>query len=108
MVKRLQAAPEKFTPEQLRKFAEYHPAFKLQNEGNNAGTVLVPLAGSVIIPPKGSAPNNEYKYLMHEVLRDFKDEFPPIPKLTADSPSSRWLKFHLNRFDLFINMMFIA
>ena len=84
IVKRLQAAPKFASPDQLREFAEYHPAFKLQNEGNSAGTVLVPLAGSVIIPPKGSDPKNQFKYLMHKVLRDFKDEFPPIPKLTSD------------------------
>ena len=85
-VQRLQAAPEKATAEQLREFAEYHPAFKLQNEGNSAGTVLVPLAGSVIIPPKGSDPNMEYNYLMPRVLREFEKEFPPIPKLTTDAP----------------------
>ncbi|NBT61915.1 MAG: hypothetical protein EBT02_09075, partial [Planctomycetia bacterium] len=86
IVQRLQSAPEKLTSEQLREFAEYHPAFKLQNEGNSAGTVLVPIAGSVIIPPKGSDPKMEYNFLMHKVLRDFQYEFPPLPKLTIDAP----------------------
>ena len=84
LAKRLQAAPDK-SAEQLREFAEYHPAFKLQDkDGSSKGTVLVPLAGSVIIPPKGSDPKKEDDYLMHKVLNDFKGEFPPIPKLTAD------------------------
>lgn len=86
IAKRIQSAPEKATPEQLREFAEYHPAFKLQNEGNSAGTVLVPIAGSVLIPPKGSDPKMEYNFLMHKVLRDFQYEFPPIPPLTMDAP----------------------
>ena len=86
IVQRLQSAPEKLTSEQLRQFAEYHPAFKLQNEGNSAGTVLVPIAGSVLIPPKGADPKMEYNFLMHKVLRDFQYEFPPLPKLTADAP----------------------
>lgn len=78
LVKRLQTAPDK-SAEQLREFAEYHPAFKLQDkDGPSKGTVLVPLAGSVLIPPKG--------YLMHKVLRDFQYEFPPIPPLTMDAP----------------------
>ena len=86
IAKRLQAAPDK-SSEQLREFAEYHPAFKLQDkDGPSKGTVLVPLAGSVIVPPKGSDPNKEYNSLMHKVLKDFKDEFPPLPKLTADTP----------------------
>ncbi|NBY03592.1 MAG: hypothetical protein EBQ87_16700 [Planctomycetes bacterium] len=86
IAKRLQAAPDK-TADQLREFAEYHPAFKLQDkDGPSKGTVLVPLAGSVIIPPKGSNPKEENNFLMHKVLNDFKDEFPPIPKLTADAP----------------------
>jgi|GEM_PF-309590 len=90
LVKRLQAAPEKATPEQLREFAEYHPAFKLQDkEGPSKGTVLVPLAGSVMIPPKGSDPKKENNFLMHKVLKDFKDDFPPLPKLTVDSPSTK-------------------
>ena len=90
LVKRLQAAPEKATPMQLREFAEYHPAFKLQDkEGPSKGTVLVPLAGSVIIPPKGSDPKKENNFLMHKVLKDFKDEFPPLPKLTVDSPLTK-------------------
>ena len=89
LAKRIQVAPDK-SAEQLRQFAEYHPAFKLQDkDGPSKGTVLVPLAGSVIIPPKGSDPKMEYDFLMHKVLRDFKGEFPPIPKLTADSPSSK-------------------
>jgi len=89
LAKRIQSSPDK-SAEQLREFAEYHPAFKLQDkDGPSKGTVLVPLAGSVIIPPKGSDPKKEYDYLMHKVLIDFKDEFPPIPKLTADSPSSK-------------------
>ncbi|MEI6686546.1 MAG: hypothetical protein WCN64_10430, partial [Planctomycetota bacterium] len=89
LAKRLQAAPDK-SAEQLREFAEYHPAFKLQDkDGSSKGTVLVPLAGSVIIPPKGSDPKKEYDFLMHKVLNDFKGEFPPIPKLTADSPLSK-------------------
>jgi len=84
VAKRLQAAPDK-SAEQLREFSEYHPAFKLQDkDGPSKGTVLVPLAGSVIIPPKGSDQKKEDDYLMHKVLNDFKGEFPPIPKLTAD------------------------
>jgi hypothetical protein len=87
IVSRLQAAPEDKSAEQLREFAEYHPAFKLQDkDGPSKGTVLVPLAGSVIIPPKGSDPKKQYEFLMHKVLRDFKDQFPPLPKLTADAP----------------------
>lgn len=87
--KRFQAAPDK-SAEQLREFAEYHPAFKLQDkDGPSKGTVLVPLAGSVIIPPKGSDPKKEYDYLMHKVLRDFKDEFPAIPKLSSDGPKEK-------------------
>jgi len=89
LAKRIQVAPDK-SAEQLRQFAEYHPAFKLQDkDGPSKGTVLVPLAGSVIIPPKGSDPKMEYDFLMHKVLRDFQYEFPPLPKLTADSPSSK-------------------
>ncbi|MCY2942525.1 MAG: hypothetical protein NTV50_12765, partial [Planctomycetota bacterium] len=89
LAKRLQAAPNK-SAEELREFAEYHPAFKLQDkDGPSKGTVLVPLAGSVIIPPKGSDPKKEYDYLMHKVLNDFKEEFPPIPKLTTDLPTSK-------------------
>jgi len=86
IVQRLQEAPEKATPIELREFAEYHPAFKLQDKGEGSGTVLVPLAGSVIIPPKGSDPKKQYEFLMHKVLRDFQYEFPPLPKLTADAP----------------------
>lgn len=86
---RIQVAPDK-SAEQLREFAEYHPAFKLQDkDGPSKGTVLVPLAGSVIIPPKGSDPKKEYDYLMHKVLRDFKDEFPAIPKLSSDGPKEK-------------------
>ena len=89
LAKRLQAAPNK-SAEELREFAEYHPAFKLQDkDGPSKGTVLVPLAGSVIIPPKGSDPKKEYDFLMHKVLNDFKEEFPPIPKLTTDLPTSK-------------------
>jgi hypothetical protein len=86
IVQRLQEAPEKATPMKLREFAEYHPAFKLQDTGEGSGTVLVPLAGSVIIPPKDSDPKKQYEFLMHKVLRDFQYEFPPLPKLTADAP----------------------
>ncbi|MEY4947724.1 MAG: hypothetical protein RIR22_2425, partial [Planctomycetota bacterium] len=69
IVSRLQAAPEDKSAEQLREFAEYHPAFKLQDkDGPSKGTVLVPLAGSVIIPPKGSDPKKQYEFLMHKVL----------------------------------------
>jgi WD40 repeat protein len=90
IVSRLQEAPEDKSAEQLREFAEYHPAFKLQDkDGPSKGTVLVPIAGSVLIPPKGADPKMEYNFLMHKVLRDFQYEFPPIPKLTADSPLSK-------------------
>lgn len=90
IVSRLQEAPEDKSAEQLREFAEYHPAFKLQDkDGPSKGTVLVPIAGSVIIPPKGSDPKKEYDYLMHKVLRDFKDEFPAIPKLSSDGPKEK-------------------
>jgi len=44
------------------------------------------LAGSVIIPPKGSDPKKQYEFLMHKVLRDFQYAFPPLPNLTADAP----------------------
>jgi len=77
LIQRLQPAPKWANADQLREFAEYHPAFKLQDQGPAKGTTLVPLAGSVVIP------------LMHKVLKDFKDEFPPLPKLTADSPSTK-------------------
>jgi hypothetical protein len=97
LAKRLQAAPDK-SAEELREFAEYHPAFKLQDkDGPSKGTVLVPLAGSVLIPPKppkdldpkeqSDCYKKQYEFLMHKVLRDFQYEFPPIPKLTADSPA---------------------
>ena len=89
-VQRLQEAPEKATAEQLREFAEYHSSFKLQNNGEGAGTILVPLAGSVIIPPRNlTTEDKQYEYLMHKVLRNFESEFPPIPTLSSDAPKEK-------------------
>lgn len=89
IVQRLQKAPEKATPMKLREFAEFHPAFKLQDTGEGSGTVLVPLAGSVLIPPKDSDPKKQFEFLMHKVLRDFQYEFPPIPTLSSDAPKEK-------------------
>ncbi len=66
---RLQKAPDWATPDQLREFAEYHPAFALNQEG----TLLLPISGYQI--PK----------LMRKVLDDFRQEYAPLP---APFPSS--------------------
>ncbi len=68
IAKRIQSAPG-FSPEQLQEFAEYHPAFEMQKNGNEKGTVLLPIAGSKIFT------------LMYKVLADFKDVFAPLPEL---------------------------
>jgi|GEM_PF-6255870 len=69
IAKRLQAAPDKKSEIQLQEFAEYHPAFEMQKNGNEKGTVLLPIAGSKIFT------------LMYKVLNDFHDVFPPLPEL---------------------------
>jgi len=69
IAKRLQAAPDNKSEIQLQEFAEYHPAFEMQKNGNEKGTVLLPIAGSKIFT------------LMYKVLKDFQDVFPPLPEL---------------------------
>jgi hypothetical protein len=69
IAKRLQSAPDFANESQLQEFAEYHPAFEMQKNGNEKGTVLLPIAGSKIFT------------LMYKVLADFKDVFPPLPEL---------------------------
>lgn len=69
---RLQPAPEWAAATQLRRFAEYHPAFGL----NPTGTALLAISGYQI--PK----------LMNEVLKDFESEFPPLPPLFSSKGTS--------------------
>ncbi|MFZ9824980.1 MAG: protein kinase domain-containing protein [Gemmataceae bacterium] len=49
---RFQNAPEFASESQLQEFAEYHPAFEMQKNGNAKGTVLLPIAGSRIFQLK--------------------------------------------------------